>query len=321
MSRAVRVEHAGAWYHVMARGVARMPTFLDDEDRRAFLRKLGRLMDRGALEIHSFCLMPNHYHLLVRTPRGELARWMRHVNGEYVRGFNYRHRRVGHLWQGRYKAILVEDGRYLKECSRYIYLNPNRAKITRPAERYFWSSYRNYVGGGPRAVAWVETRAVLREFEGDRKAYRAYVEAGKGERPVSRFEGAVAGLVLGSEEFVVRVRRMLSGRQDPGETPSLRILARGARPAPEAVERVVEKVFADAGPARKGRLTLWAQRAHSGLRPVEIARRYSRRHSSVAMAHREVEEESRTDPDLRRRLAEVAHALAQNGPDRGRKND
>ena len=80
--------------------------------------------------------MPNHYHVLCETPDAGLARWLRHLNGDYARWFNRRHKRVGHLWQGRYKAILVEDGRYFQECSRYIHLNPNRAKLTRPAGRY-----------------------------------------------------------------------------------------------------------------------------------------------------------------------------------------
>ena len=97
MSRATRIEFDGACYHVMSRGVARRTTFLDDDDRRSFLGIVSELVKVGALEVFAFCLMPNHYHLLARTPSGELARWMRHVNGDYVRRFNVRHRRVGHL--------------------------------------------------------------------------------------------------------------------------------------------------------------------------------------------------------------------------------
>ena len=110
MARAVRVEFPGAIYHLMARGVARLPTFLDDEDRRHFLEILGQLVALGALEVHAFCLMPNHYHILCETPDAGLARWLRHLNGDYARWFNRRHKRVGHLCPGRYKAILVEDG-------------------------------------------------------------------------------------------------------------------------------------------------------------------------------------------------------------------
>ncbi|MBI3097151.1 MAG: transposase, partial [Planctomycetes bacterium] len=309
MGRATRVEFAGAFYHVMSRGVARMATFLDDDDRRHFLDILGRLVESDSLEVHAFCLMPNHYHLLLRTPRGGLARWMRHVNGDYVRWFNHRYRRVGHLWQGRYKAILVEEERYLKECSRYIHLNPNRARMTRPAERYGWSSYRNYVGG-PRAVRWVETRSVLGEFGGDRGKYRAYVEAGKGERPVSPFERAVAGLALGGEAFVRRVRALLKGRVDPGHEPSLAQIRRLGRASPEKVEAAVNRIFAEVGSRRRKRLCLYALRLHSPLRPSEIARRHGRTPAAVSLAVRDLEAEARENRSLASGLRTLAGCLS-----------
>ncbi len=233
---------------------------------------------------------------------------MRHVNGDYVRGFNVRHRRVGWLWQGRYKAILVENARYLKECSRYIHLNPNRARMTRPAERYRWSSYRNYVGG-PKAVAWVETRVVLGEFGGDRKKYRAYVEAGKGEKPVSPFERAVAGLALGGEEFLAQIRKRLRRRRDTGDEPSLAAMVRRGPAAPERVEAEVEKVFGGETPRRKGRLRLYALSLHSRLRRAEVARRYGRTRAAVTVAARQVEAEMRRDPELAAGMRRLVAAL------------
>ncbi len=286
-----------------------MPTFLDDDDRRTFLRKLGRLVERGVLEVHAYCLMPNHYHLLLRTPRAGLARWMRHVNGDYVRAFNFKHRRVGHLWQGRYKAILIGEPRYLKECSRYIHLNPNRAKMTRPAERYPWSSYRNYVGGRKTAT-WVETKAVLGEFGGDRRRYRAYVEAGKGEKPVSPFERAVAGLALGSEEFLGRVRKWASSLRRTGEQPTLRALEREGRMRPDRVEAEVEAVFPEAGRVRKRRLMMYALRVHSGRGPVEIGRRYGLTHTAARLAVRDLQAEAARDPELASRLAKLGKRVS-----------
>jgi putative transposase len=100
MSRSTRVELDGACYHVMSRGVARMATFRDDTDRRLLLEIVGEIVAAGALEVFAFCLMPNHYHLLLRTPSAELGRWMRHIGGNYVQRFNIRHRRVGSLWLG-----------------------------------------------------------------------------------------------------------------------------------------------------------------------------------------------------------------------------
>ena len=296
----------------MSRGVARRRTFFYDEDRRVFLDSVGALVDDGVLEVYAFCLMPNHYHLLLQTPRGELARWMRHVNGDYVRRFNVHHGRVGHLWQGRYKAILVEEGDYLRECSRYIHLNPNRAKLTRPAERYRWSSYRSYVGG--RAVVpWVDTRLILSGFGGDRRKYRAYVEAGKGERQISPFTRAIAGLVLGGEEYAAQIRKSLQGREvTPEDEPSLARLRRSGGAQPEVVERAVEQVFGnEVGSARKGRLLLYAQRQHSRMRPAEIARRYGRTRAAVTMAAKALDAEAQQDEELRASLASLAEVLGE----------
>ena len=205
-AKTASIEFPGAIYHVMSRGVAGMRTFQDDSDYREFLRLLGLLVDAGVLIVHAYCLMINHIHLLLETPLACLGRWMQQLLGDYAQGYNRRHRRQGHLWQARYKAILVEDGEYLLECSRYIHLNPNRKKLTRPAELWPWSSYRNYVGG-PAMTDWVCTVRVLGHFAG-RNDYQGYVESGRDETPISPFERARAGLVLGSEAFLKRIRDM-----------------------------------------------------------------------------------------------------------------
>ena len=289
-----------------------MRTFLDDNDRRSFLEIVGGLVEREVLEVHAFCLMPNHYHLLVRTPHGELARWMRRINGDYARRFNVRHRRVGHLWQGRYRAILVEGGEYLTECSRYIHLNPNRAKLTRPAQRYRWSSYRNYVGGRAVVAPWVETNAILGYFAGGHRQYRAYVEAGKVERQISPFTRAVAGLALGSEAFLARVREELRGRPDNEDEPALAGLRRRAKASPESVEAAVAQVFGDERPARQRRILLYAQRLHSRLRSADIARRYGRTRAAVTKAAHELSARAREEPQLASCLAELEKRLGKN---------
>lgn len=233
---------------------------------------------------------------------------MRHINGDYAQKFNYRHGRVGHVWQGRYKAILIEEAGYLKVCSRYIHLNPTRARSARPADRYRWSSYRNYLGKSA-AAPWVTTHAVLAEFDGDRKAYRDYVEAGEGDKQFDPFKRAVGGLLLGGERFVARAMKWLKDRRDTGEQPALRVLARTAMANPESVEKAVADIFPDVGRRRRGRLLLYAQRRHSRLRPIEIARRYGRRHSAVSMAVRTIEVESKADSALAKKLAALGKVL------------
>lgn len=192
------------------------------------------------------------------------------------------------MWQGRYKAILVKNVGYLKGCSRYIHLNPNRAKITRPTERYPWSSYRHYVRC-PKVVPWVETGPVLEEFGIDWQRYRDHVESGKGEELVNPFERAVARLVLGCEEHLARIRKTLKARPDPGDQRVLREIRQGGKATPDEVEAAVAAIFPGAHPARRRRLLLYAQRRHSNLRTVETARRYGRPHGAVFLAVRDQE--------------------------------
>jgi len=238
---------------------------------------------------------------------------MRHVNGDYVRRFQVRHRRVGTVWQGRYKAILVEDGPYLLECSRYIHLNPNRSHPTRPAERYRWSSYRNYVGG-PCAVDWVTTERVLAELEADRAAYRQYVEEGRDETPVSPFERATAALALGGEAFVERIRKLLARRPDAQEMPSLRALRKTARPSPETVEGAVERAFPGEPERAKGRLRLYALRTYCSLGTNAIARRYGRTPAAVPVAVKTIARRAAKNRTLSAKLRKLRELLG-NGND------
>ena len=135
MARPLRIEYAGALYHLTSRGNARRPIFKDDKDRESFLNTLKRVNDRYHWLCHAYCLMNNHYHLVVETPEGNLSQGMRQLNGVYTQSYNRRHGRVGHLFQGRYKAIVVQRESYLLEVCRYVVLNPVRAKaVVRPEE-------------------------------------------------------------------------------------------------------------------------------------------------------------------------------------------
>ena len=180
--------------------------------------------------------------------------------------------------------------------------------MTRPAERYRWSSYRNYVGG-PAAVDWVDTGEVLEAFGGNRGAYRAYVESGKGQKAVNPFERAVAGLVLGGDEFVGRVRKLLRGRRATADEPSIAGLRRSGKADPRRVEEAVARIFAAEGPARRRRLLLYAQRLHSRLSPADIARRYDRTRAAVTLAARDLAAEAKRNPRLAAGLAALSRVL------------
>jgi len=202
MNRPLRIELDNSLHHVTARGDRRDIIFRSDNDRLTWLSLLGETCDRFNFTIRAYCQMTNHYHLLLETANGELARGMRHLNGIYARYFNRTHGHVGHLFQGRYKAILCQTDLYLQELSRYIELNPVRARMVALPGDWPWSSYRATLGLVD-APGWLQTDAVLAHFGSDqliaRQAYADFVHAGiDGPSPLSLVRNQ---LVLGDENF------------------------------------------------------------------------------------------------------------------------
>src|SRR5581483_5147718 len=183
MARPLRLEFPGALYHVTARGNAREAICLDDEDREMFLEVLGQAIKRFNWLCHAYCLMTNHYHLMIETPDGNLSLGMRHLNGVYTQRFNRRHRRVGHVFQGRFKGILLERDSYLLELCRYVVLNPVRAGMLKHPAKYPWSSYCATAGLAPRpdflTVDWILSQ-FAKTAASARRRYAEFVLAGVG---------------------------------------------------------------------------------------------------------------------------------------------
>ena len=220
MARPLRIEFAGALYHVTARGDRREAIYDDDEDRREFLRILGTVVENFNWVCHAYCLMDNHYHLVVETPEGNLSKGMRQVNGVFTQYSNRRHGRVGHLFQGRYKAILVDKEAYLLELSRYVALNPVRARMVKAPGLWPWSSYRAIVGT-QSAPRWLAVNAVLAQFGRNRnharQRYERYVAEGVGApSPWIDLRGQI---YLGDERFVERMQARLGGQADDINIP------------------------------------------------------------------------------------------------------
>jgi REP element-mobilizing transposase RayT len=187
MSRQLRLQFPGAVYHVTARGNARQDIFADDADRTRFLDLLGREIEQHRWRCHAYCLMDNHYHLLIETPEANLSRGMGRLNMAYAQSFNRRHERAGHLFQGRFHAIVVEKDSHLLELCRYLVRNPVRAGTAATPEDWPWSSYRATASGrgtGPGCPDWLTTGWVLQQFggadAGARRAYRRFVREGSG---------------------------------------------------------------------------------------------------------------------------------------------
>ncbi len=196
-------------YHVTSRGNAGTEIFLDDADRLRFLEVLASTVERFGWICHAYCLMANHYHLLIETPQPNLSRGMQHLNGVYTQWFNRQHSRFGHLVQGRFKSIVVEKKSYLLELARYIVLNPVRAKMVRSARDWRWSSYRA-TAGVIQPPPFLITDWLLSQLGKDRAAaVRAYREFVKQGRDVDVWEDVKAGTLMGSDSFVQSLRPLL----------------------------------------------------------------------------------------------------------------
>jgi REP element-mobilizing transposase RayT len=206
MARPLRIEFPGALYHITARGDRQEPIYEDDYDRKVFLDLLGKVIVEWNWACQAYCMMGNHYHLLVETPDGNLAKGMRQLNGVYTQLSNRRHQRVGHLFQGRYKAILVDRDEYLLELGRYVVLNPVRARLVKRVEDWPWSSYRSMVGQA-RNPSWLATDALLAQF-GNRKAsaqrnFRRFVSEGIGRESI--WKNLNRQIFLGDEKFIAQM--------------------------------------------------------------------------------------------------------------------
>ena len=217
MARPLRIELSGGIYHVTSRGDRREEIYLGDEDREAWLEVLGQVCERFNWVCHAWCQMTNHYHLLIETPEANLAQGMRQLNGVYTQRLNRAHDRVGHVFQGRYKAILVERESYLLELARYVVLNPLRAKMVRQLENWRWSSYLATCGQ-VESPAWLQTDWILAQF-GQRRSnaiarYVAFVH--EGARLPSVWSNLQGQIYLGSEAFVEKMQALIE--QKPGLT-------------------------------------------------------------------------------------------------------
>jgi putative transposase len=228
MARPLRVEYPGAYYHVINRGNNQENIFRNDRDKEKFLEYLKKVSERFSIIIHTYCLMSNHFHLLVQTPQPNLSVTMQWINVSYATYFNRKRGRHGHLFQGRFKAILIDADEYLKHLSRYIHLNPVRAKMVRTPSKYLWSSYAAFIGK-IKAPPFLETGRLLSNFgkskkEAERK-YKDFVEAVDIKTVENPHRHVIEGFLLGDADFVNWVKEtFLSGRQDEKEIPQLKKL-------------------------------------------------------------------------------------------------
>jgi putative transposase len=225
MARAWRIEFEGALYHVVSRGNERRDIFFDDDDRRLFLDTLGEMAQRFEIEMVAYVLMNNHYHLLLSTRRANLSRAMQWFGVTYTNRFNARNSRSGHLFQGRFKSMLVQNDAYLMRLSLYIHRNPMRAGIVNRMADYPWSSYRSYAYG-KKAPEWLKTERVLCQLQKVKDRHAAYRELTQRYSDEERklFEDLHHGFILGTEQFVESIKNRFLPGTPHREIPQQKLL-------------------------------------------------------------------------------------------------
>lgn len=226
MARAWRIEFEGAYYHLLSRGNERRNIFRCDTDRRLFLETLGESCERFDIELFAYVLMPNHYHLLVRTRQANLSRAMHWFSGTYTRRFNNGHGRSGHLFQGRFKSMLVQNDAYILQLSYYIHRNPLRAGLVERLADFPWSSYLVYAYA-QRQPDWLSTELILNHFNvpNPHRAYREKVQR-YAQEEARLWEDFRHGFILGSKKFVETVRNRFLPEHPVEAVPQQRLLAR-----------------------------------------------------------------------------------------------
>ncbi len=295
MARPIRIEYPGAWYHITCRGNEQRSIFADDHDREGFLKILAETVDLYEVELHCYVLMSNHFHLVVKTRQANLQKFMQRFNTSYTVYFNRKHRRSGHVYQGRYKAILIQADEYLLEISRYVHLNPVRIKKYSKLriedklaiiKKYSWSSYAGYINVSNRG-AFVNYEMVLQMLSGSddrksRKAYAQFVLDGIARDMKKRFWEKVRGqAIIGTQGFIDTIyeKYVKHKRIDEREQPWAKQLRGKPMTTQEIAEKVAEmfsiadtkELYQKRSPHRKARAVL-----------LELCRRHLAKHMSLA---------------------------------------
>jgi putative transposase len=244
MARPLRIEYEGAIYHVTARGNERQKIYFTKKDYEKFLEYVESAKKKYGIIIHCYVLMTNHYHLIIETPAGNLGKAMHHIGGSYTTYINRKRKRSGHLFQGRYKAIVVDKDSYLMELSRYVHLNPVRAGMVERPEEYRYSSYSSYIEKGDGGL--VNREMVLNMLSPNKRAarrmYKAFVESGVGQDIGDPLSNVYGGMILGSNKFINGVlKKMKIEMLQRDETSHRRVLQ--AEYGMEEIDAMVSEAF------------------------------------------------------------------------------
>jgi len=306
MARQLRIEYPDAYYHVTARGNERKEIFKSEKDREKFLSYLESAVNRYGAVIHVWCLMSNHYHLLVETPSGNLSQIMQHINGAYTNYFNTKRKRSGHLFQGRYKGILVEADEYALELSRYIHLNPVRIGVVNEPGDYRWSSFQEYTGKRKMAD-WLSTEFILGYFDKSQSAaqkkYQQFVEEMVGKEHESPLQQMVAATMLGTPEFVATIQEQhIDGKSPDRNLPALKQLK--GKPTIDQILEITRSVIKE-DEKLVTKVAIYLCHRFSGTKLKEIGDQFGVKESAVSQSSRRFALELEKDKKLQKLVTDL----------------
>ena len=312
MARKPRIHYPGAVHHVILRGNAGQDLFFQDKDRDRFYRLLDEGQQKYGYRIHAFCLMRNHVHLALQVGEVSLSRIMQNLSQRYTVWMNRQQGRTGHLFQGRYKAILLDADAYLLELLRYIHLNPVRAGIVKLPEGYPWSSHRAYLG--QEKIPWLTTDWTLAQFSEERRLarrrYREFIMEGVGEGYRQEFHrGTGEGRLLGDDRFVEEVLKVM--RQEIVHKVSIEeVLKTVCNLYGLDVQEVVE-IGKGRGSSEARAMICWLVRQHRHLSLTDLSRWLNRDISALSVAASRLVEKSKKESLLAARMAQLKASLSK----------
>jgi REP element-mobilizing transposase RayT len=319
MARPLRIQYPDAWYHVMNRGRRGEAVFFENQDYFVFIDILKETCNMWGIRVAAYCLMSNHYHLLLQTPQGNLDRCMRHINGIYTQRFNRQHQADGQLFRGRYKAMLVDADRYLLELVRYIHRNPLRAGLVAKNEDYPWSSHSEYASATTRGT-WLCKEFILSILEKDKarqlKAYTAFVNQQDSESLMRVFAKKNLQSVLGEEGFIDRIKRRYFRLKRHTEIPQSKMLAPTIKEIKEKVSKIyhtnterlcISKRGVDNEPRN---IALYIARQLTGKKLEEIGKEFSiSNYSTVSSVLCKINRQAKSNKAIQRRIAQIEDLL------------
>jgi len=312
MARPLRISYPGAFYHITSRGNEQKNIFKSNRDREKFLDYLESATRRYDAVIHAYCLMDNHYHLLLETPSGNLSRIMAHINSAYTLYFNSKRKRFGHLFQGRYKAILIEADEYAKELSRYIHLNPVRANLAETPEQYEWSSYCYYIGR-KKAPEWLKMDFILgyfgREVSGAKKNYKDFVGILINKQYESPLINVIRSTILGTQGFIELIKdKYLPAQKEGRDIPALKTLSR--KITIKDIFDEVDKIIKEDKKLSRN-IKLYLSRRHTAERLDDIGRYFDIGGSGVCQAGRRISGQLEKDKPLAKTIKKIEDNLSR----------